>query len=99
MSADELAPFQLLDVLLDVAQRAIDQSCDNDRPEDSSDDRRRLENALLLHTEQVDARRQRRLNGIGEHDLAGVAPGPAGVAFADQDPVVDQVAKDLLKEE
>ena len=72
---------------------------DRSRPEDAADHRGRLEHALVLAVQEIEAGSQHRLHRVGDHDLFDLVEGAPPIALADEVSFVDQLADDLLEEE
>ena len=72
---------------------------DGGGPEDSADHRGCLKDPLVLTVQEVEARRQDRLHRVGDHDSLDVVDGAPSIALANEVPLVDQLAHDLLQEE
>ena len=74
---DEVAILQAIEERTDLAGVDCGDLRDAVGPEDPTDHRRRLERALLVQRQQIDARGERRVNGVRKAAYARALPGRA----------------------
>ena len=95
VAADEVAPDKHAHVGLDAAEKLEHGG----RPEDTSDDGRRLQRRLLRRTEEIDTSREDGLDRIGNRKpVLQVSELPAS-SSSDQVATVDQRGDELFQEE
>ena len=95
----ELAVLESPERLVRRSVPVLEEPRDRTVPEHPTHDGRGQKCAPLDRRQQVDARGEHRLHGVGDDDLADVLRRPPTAAVANDPALVDEMADDLLEEE